>query len=287
MVRARRILITLFQVMHIDGIKEWALSRPQFRYIVAAKETCPETRREHIHCYMEFKSKITFDPSDHGNPHVDVCRGTSQQNRDYVVKDGNILFEEGQMATPGREHAKLTVKDLMEMKQPDELQPHHLKPWIVARTLNQRVAAHECYKQVEVHYYYGPSGCGKSHSVYDRLLRDGRPFDRVSFENGFWLGISADGCSEVAWYDDFRDSDMKPVEFIRFIDYYVNNLNVKNGMVKNNYKVIFITSVQKPDVIYPNVQGEPRAQWMRRIIPHNVEEEAREEFEDLINGLDL
>ena len=54
------------------------------------------------------------------------------------------------------------------------------------------------------------------------------------------------GDSPIALYDDFRDSHMKPSEFINFIDYNVHGLNIKNGEIQNNYKYIIITSVQDP-----------------------------------------
>ena len=71
----------------------------------------------------------------------------------------------------------------------------------------------------------------------------------------------------VEFYDDdFRDSHMKPSEFINFIDYNIHNLNVKGGSVRNLYSTIIITSVQRLDCIYLNMANdEPRQQWERRI----------------------
>lgn len=63
----------------------------------------------------------------------------------------------------------------------------------------------------------------------------------VKFENGFWNGI---GNSKCCIYDDFRDSHMKPSEFINFIDYNKHQLNVKGSYKLNNYEFIIITSVQ-------------------------------------------
>ena len=42
-------------------------------------------------------------------------------------------------------------------------------------------------------------------------------------------------------------------------------MNVKGGTVKNNYKLIIITSIQPMNQIYRNMNGEPRKQWERRI----------------------
>lgn len=58
---------------------------------------------------------------------------------------------------------------------------------------------------------------------------------------------------------------MKPSEFINFIDYNKHQLNVKGSYKLNNYEFIIITSVQSPEEIYKNIEGEPRTQWLRRM----------------------
>ena len=85
----------------------------------------------------------------------------------------------------------------------------------------------------------------------------------VKHSGDFWLGI---GNAECAIYDDFRPSDMKPSEFINFIDYNKHPMNVKGGSKQNNYKRIFITSVVNPEYLYMGIASdEPRKQWMRRM----------------------
>ena len=88
----------------------------------------------------------------------------------------------------------------------------------------------------------------------------------VKYENNFWSGVS--GEREVALYDDFRDSDMRPREFINFMDYNIHNLNVKGSGVPNKYKYIFITSIQDPTKIYWEASknnDELPKQWRRRM----------------------
>ena len=86
----------------------------------------------------------------------------------------------------------------------------------------------------------------------------------VKYHNGFWLGI---GTSKCCLYDDYRDTDMDPNEFINFIDYNIHVLNIKGGSVKNLYQLILITSVQDPQFIYEykQVKEETAKQWLRRM----------------------
>ena len=108
------------------------------------------------------------------------------------------------------------------------------------------------------------------------MAKLGKPYDKVSFKNDFWDGVKPDG--EVAFYDEFRDSDMKPSEFIKFIDYSKHSMNIKGGSVINNYKYIFITSIQRPAALWPNMKNgeESMQQWMRRIKAINIEEHKKE-----------
>ena len=129
------------------------------------------------------------------------------------------------------------------------------------------VKAKDFRKQVKVYWIQGPSGVGKSNKALDMAeeYEDslGCGTDMITFINNFYLGVRP--TSRVAIYDDFRDSHMKPSEFINLIDYNKHWLNVKNGSILNCYNVIIITSVQKLSKIYRNVDDEPRAQWERRI----------------------
>ena len=58
---------------------------------------------------------------------------------------------------------------------------------------------------------------------------------------------------------------MKPTELINFIDYNRHIMNVKGGSIRNNYKEIYITSLQNPEEIYKNIPEETKKQWLRRI----------------------
>ena len=120
----------------------------------------------------------------------------------------------------------------------------------------------DIYKpEVKVHWYYGESGAGKTRQALKEIGE--RPFNMVKYEQSFWHGVS-ENC-EIALYDDWRDGQMKPVELINFIDYYIHPMNVKGGSVKNRYKEIYITSLQNPEEIYKNVPEETKKQWIRRI----------------------
>lgn len=272
---SRSFLVTSFDVEHVMDVIATIKKYKSLTYIIACYEICPTTNRPHNHIYAHFSTSIkvaafTKKVSPH---HVDKCRGSPRQCIDYVMKEvtdeNPLVFEEGE---PPHQGHQLTANDLQELSVREivEIDPLHHRAHLNARELllNGPLTAANVtkIKNVEVYYLYGPSGCGKSlmaaHLLQEHMESTKTCCDTVRFKNDFWLGCFGSQC---AWYDEFRDSDMRPSEFISFIDYRPQMMNMKGTSTRNNYTFIVITSVQEPDDIYRNVSGEPRQQWLRRI----------------------
>lgn len=258
--KVRNILLTLNQPENFDEIKKYLTEKPSFQYGIACREEAPTTGHKHIHFYVQFNKPTTIQKSKLLGSHLDICKGSPQQNINYVKKDGDIIFEEG---TPKLKGGK-TIKEVMEMK-PEE----RLNLPACYYNICQKIKAEEekdlkgddMYKEMKVHWYWGDSGLGKTRRAYKEI--GSRTFNEVKFDGNFWHGAKEGGT--IALYDDFRDSDMKPRELINFIDYNKHIMNIKGGSCRNTYTEIFITSIQSPEEIYKNVEGEPRRQWLRRI----------------------
>lgn len=259
---ARRFQITLNEPDKYQTILNWVTHHTTFKYLISCKEKAPTTEHEHIHIYVCFKNIFRFPCPNPWGAHVEICRGSNKSNIDYIKKDGNILDELGDIPCQG---AKYSFDDLRNLETPNDLPVHLFKTWTYVKQFNQAMTRNMIYKPgIVVHYIWGDSGTGKTKKVFDMVGDE--QFDRVKFVNNFWTGVSMDNSVKIAWYDDFRDSDMKPSEFINFIDYYCNNMNIKGSHVLNHYTTIFITSVQSPEDLYKNMTlEEPRKQWLRRL----------------------
>lgn len=232
-------------------------------YMIACRENAPTTGHVHMHLYAQFVNARRLSFKKLCGAHLDVCRGSCQQNIDYVKKDGNIIVEEG---TP-RFKGGATIKDvkLMSKEQRNELP---IQMYNIVSKLNddenKDISPLDYYKNIDVFYVYGESGSGKTKWCIDDMVKNKvATFNEVKYDGSFWHGVKENG--KVALYDDWRDSQMKAAEFINFIDYNKHIMNVKGGSVRNNYERIYITSVQNPNDIYKNVNGEPRKQWERRM----------------------
>ena len=92
---------------------------------------------------------------------------------------------------------------------------------------------------MKVTYIFGDSGVGKSRYAADKCIEEGiDTVNIVKHAGDFWHGV---GTAKCAIYDDFRPSDMKPAEFINFIDYNIHALNVKGGSKPNEYTRISVS----------------------------------------------
>lgn len=261
---ARAYLFTINEVEKYEELMDLLTNLKTLDYYVAAREKAPTTGKEHIHLYTHFNKPYHISKKIMAlHIHIDICKGTPQQNISYVKKDGDIIEEYG---TPPQQGGR-TVKDLKELDNPDELPANYYNIWKNIKTEQANdIDIEDLKKDVEVYYIDGPSGIGKTEKAKEIIRNNkekyGTKINMVKYENNFWLGV---GSAKIALYDDFRDSHLKASEFINFIDYNKHLLNIKGGCKMNEYNLIIITSVQELEYIYNNMAEEPKKQWMRRI----------------------
>ena len=261
--KARAYQLTLNEVEKYEGVINY-LKSLKYRYIVSAKEKAPSTGHEHIHIYIQFKSPRELSIKKCLGAHIEKCRGTPKQNQDYIKKDGDIIDELGELASnedtqfPKIEQVKKMAKNEREQL---PIQYYNIVQKINAEE-DKKIKGDNYYKgNIEVYWYWGESGSGKTRRAVKEI--GDAEFNEVKYDGNFWHGVQED--CEIALYDDFRDSHMKPTELINFIDYNRHVMNVKGSTVRNNYKKIYITTLQNPEEIYKNVPEETKRQWLRRI----------------------
>ena len=259
---AKAFLLTCNEESHFADVIAYVRSLSP-NYMVASKEIAPTTGHVHMHLYAQFVNTRRLSLKKLCGSRADACRGSCQQNMAYVKKDGDIIVEEG---TP-RFKGGATIKDVKAMSK-EQRAELPVQMYNIVQKVNEDeakdISPMDYYKKVDVFYVYGDSGAGKTKWCIDNMVENKvATFNEVKYDGSFWHGVKENG--KVALYDDWRDSHMKPAEFINFIDYNRHVMNVKGGSVRNGYERIYITSVQSPDEIYKSVNGEPRKQWERRM----------------------
>lgn len=257
---------------YYEEIKEYLLEKGP-NYFISCIE---ENKREklHMHIYVQYPSCQRLSTQRTKGAHIETCKGSPQANKAYIEKIkttfgiDNVYEEIGNMrlATIKSDLAiSLMEKELGEISKSD------FRIWKEVHAVKS-YTPRELYKpDVKVFFIWGPQRKGKSKWIFDHY--PDMKMDRVKYCNGFWQGVNTLAPEEACWYDDWRDSSMPASEFINFIDYYRNQMNIKwCPSWVNNYKLIFITTIQDPHEIYKNVTEEQRGQWERRITAINIEE---------------
>lgn len=94
--QARRFQLTLNEIDKFEDIKKYLINHQKFRYIICCKEKAPTTGHEHIHIYVCFTKPVKLSMKKIHPSHVEQCLGDHKSNVQYIKKDGNIIFEEGE-----------------------------------------------------------------------------------------------------------------------------------------------------------------------------------------------
>lgn len=275
--KARNFILTINEksLEHYEDIKDYILNLKSNNYYLCCEHIGQENKHYHIYC--QFKTPIKLSVKKLYGAHYEKSFGSAQQNISYVKAEDSkhkklgitsaLIDEEGTPKINGGFH---TVKDIKEMNE-DELEDIPAMYYNTAKKIKADAEANididDWHKDVKVYWISGPSGIGKSNEAKNivKKLKDkfGTKVNIIKYVNGFYIGVST---AKIAIYDDFRDSHMKPSEFINLIDYNKHYMNVKGNQVMNNYLLIIFTSVQRLSKIYLGLKDEePRIQWERRI----------------------
>ena len=258
---AKNFFITLNQVEKWDTLLTY-INKLSPNYVVACKEKAPTTGHVHIHMYVQFPNSRRLSIAGCCGANIQKCKGSPEQNYTYITKCGDPIYEHGQM----RKCHSTSIKEVKAMSK-EERSDLNVNMFNIVKKINDEEAKDisplEYYKKVDVFFVYGPSGIGKTKWCIDDMVANKiEKFNEVKFDGHFWNGVKEE--TTTCLYDDWRDSHMKPSEFINFIDYTKHIMNTKGGSIRNNYTRIYITSIQDPNLIYPQSREE-NTQWIRRI----------------------
>lgn len=100
-----------------NKIIEYLKGRKQLKYFIS----CVETNKKgfnHCHIYCQFEKTTKLSIKKIQGAHVEICRGSVDENINYIKKDGNIIEEYGNKIL---NYNKLTIKEVIECKNPEEL----------------------------------------------------------------------------------------------------------------------------------------------------------------------
>lgn len=259
MSRSRAYCFTINNYTDVDTDNIMELAN-HAEYIVVGREVGAEGTR-HYQGYVYFKEAKLFSSVKKKLPraHIEVTKGTVEDNRRYCTKDNDILIEQG---NPPRQGSRTDIERVRE----DLKEGANMRCVVDKARSMQSIKMAEVWLKYyeeprtwkpEVRWYHGKTGAGKSKSAREWLGDDiYTALDSIKW----WEGYDK---HENVLIDDFRKDFCKFHQLLKLLDRYEYKVETKGGSRQFLAKRIAITAPYPPDRIYDT--REDVQQLLRRI----------------------
>lgn len=248
--------------------------------IIMQKEVCPETHRDHIQGYIEWKSRTTFEKAHrliYGSAKGDnnkttawikKAEGSYEDNKKYCTKQGGRdAFEKGVGKKKGQGSrtdlavAAEMIKDGAGMREVAQEHPTTFIRNFKGLAAYQYVLTPDRVDAPKLYYVFGESGVGKSRSIREFHTSE-KVFTKTDDGKPWMDGLTPR--HEVLVLDEFTGKTPIP-EINRWCDYGPCQCEIKGGYVKLNVKFVYIVSNFSLEDVYRNKAPQEYAPLIRRI----------------------
>lgn len=249
-----------------------------------------EQNTPHTHVYMAFQNAKEFTAIQRRfyGAHIELARGSHQENRDYIRKEGKWKDDakhETNLPNTFEESGELPEKPNRKAKQSEEILAmleagatnaeiirefpsalNHLPRLDQARQMLLEERYRKEFRQLHVCYIYGKAGVGKTRGVMEQYGYEN--VFRVTDYNHPFDGYAGE---DVLLLDEFRSS--LPFSLVlNVLDGYPLMLPCRYAKRVACYTKVYIVSNIPPEKQYPNIQiDEPESYqaFLRRI--HDIQ----------------
>lgn len=235
-------------------------------YIVYGREE-GDSGTPHLQGYMYFKDAKSLTGAKvflgSTTVHVEAARAKPKVAADYCKKDGDI-YEYGTCPAQGlRSDLAEALLDYKDGHSLEWMYLHH-GTQAIKHVQGYHMARKAPHLERKVYWFHGDSGSGKTRAAYD-LAGDNDVYITSGNAGSFFL----DGywAEKYVIFDDFRPTDLRLNQLLRYLDRYPVSINIKYGRAPYLAEHIIITSDRPPSGYY---HGKDLAQVERRI--HEIRE---------------
>lgn len=250
---------------------------------------CDEIGKEgtyHTHLFLFRKNPMRFSMIKNKFPtsHIDYCRGSTQENRDYIRKEGkhrdtdkedtnlpNTFEENGEC--PKEEQGKRSdlnelygmIKDGMSNYEILESNPGYMLRLDDIDTCRQVLRQEEFknkFREIKTEYWYGQTGRGKTRTVMEQF-----GYEKVYRITDYFHPFDNYKGQDVMVFDEFRSS-LKIQDMLNFLDGYPLELPCRYNNKTACYTKVFIISNISLKEQYVEIQRNYEETWqafLRRI----------------------
>lgn len=240
------------------------------KYMIIGREICPHTGREHDQGYVYFKNErgsLRQVARELGNAHVEMCKGSFEDNCKYCSKDNNVR-EFGERPQQGLRTDLIEIYESIrkgyvtvdEVTEEDPMMYHRY-----GRTLEklEDIAHRKKFRNwmTECDWIYGKTGTGKSAHAFENY--DPSTHFVYANDKGWWDGYKG---QEIVIINEFR-GQIKYHELLELIDQYPKTVKRRNREPTPFLaRKIIITTPFRPEEIYSNLHiNDDLGQLLRRI----------------------
>lgn len=284
-----------------ERIKEIISEFDSVIYWCMSDEIAPEEQTPHTHIYIQFLNarRVTTILNKFPKIHYEICRGTAQQNKDYVFKEGKWLedkkrgtridgtqeeYGEVPIERQGQRNDLTDLYDMIKSGMTDyEIITTNQNYMLQIEKIQmvRKIILGESYKRkwrdLTVTYIYGETGTGKSRHVIEKHGHEN--LYRVTDYNHPWDGYA---CQPVIVFEEFRSS-LTCADMLNYLDGYPVDLPCRYSNKVACYETVYIISNISLEDQYLKVQRESPETYkafMRRI--HKVLEFSKQGIQEEI-----
>lgn len=249
-----------------------SVANSRVEYIVYEKELGDENHRPHWQGYVRFGSRKRMSTVKNlfacDWMHVEVARGTEEQNRTYCTKSGDSVFESGVFkADAGTRGARTDFEEIRDrfvsgdslIEVAREFPGQFIRYANGLAQMQELLApAHAVQRVVEVRVYWGPTGTGKTHRVMNQYpeayqVEPGRdPWGRYTNQ-------------EVVCFDEFDYTKWSIQQMNRFLDKWRCPLDARYRDRYAAWTLVLILANSSPLSWWPNADMPLIDSFRRRV----------------------
>lgn len=289
--QARKYLLTINnpqeKLYTHEKLKEILSGMKSLIYWCMSDEVGGQERTYHTHLFFVSKSPMRFSTVRNRFPdvHIDSAYGNSQQNRDYIRKEGRYAnseksttsvpgtFEEwGMLPDDAKSGSNKLFEDLYSMisdglsdfeildRNPDYI-PYLDRIKQVRLTILQEQAK-QIWRDLEVTYIYGATGLGKTRSIME-----GFGYSNVFRVTDYLHPFDTYESQDILLFEEFASS-IRIQDMLNYLDGYPLKLPARYSDRQACYTKVFLTSNLALEKQYQNIQIHEPQIWeafLRRI----------------------
>jgi hypothetical protein len=241
-----------------------------------------ENRTYHTHLFLYRDDALRFSQIKKLFPsaHIDYCRGTTQDNRDYIRKEGKYkgtikeetnlknTFEESGTCPEEKQGARNDLSELYDMIKSGlsdyeilEENPNYMKRLETIERTRATVRFYEfenkLRKDLQVVYRYGASGVGKTRSIYEQ-----HGFDKVYRITDLKHPFDYYTGQDIVVFEEFYSSQWRLSEMLLLLDIYPCQLRSRYNNKWACYTKVYINSNIPLDKQYSEMQKDNKDGWL-------------------------